>query len=89
MFQTVHHDLWDMDVPAQPALIDLDLPGRGRVPALVQSTKTGNIFVLDRRTGAPLQAVVERPVPRGAAPGDRTSPTQPYSSVSFMPGLGG
>jgi quinoprotein glucose dehydrogenase len=85
VFQTVHHDLWDMDVPAQPALVDLDLPGRGRVPALVQSTKTGNIFVLDRRTGAPLHPVVERPVPAGAAPGDRTSPTQPFSSVSFLP----
>lgn len=84
-FQTVHHDLWDMDVPAQPALVDLDMPGRGRVPALVQSTKTGNIFVLDRRTGQPLLPVTERPVPGGPAPGDRLSPTQPYSAASFMP----
>ncbi len=84
-FQTVHHDLWDMDVPAQPALVDLDIAGRGRVPALVQSTKTGNIFVLDRRTGAPLLPVTERPVPQGAAPGDRLSPTQPYSAASFLP----
>ncbi|TVV77337.1 membrane-bound PQQ-dependent dehydrogenase, glucose/quinate/shikimate family [Sphingomonas solaris] len=84
-FQTVHHDLWDMDVPAQPALVDLDLPGRGRVPALVQSTKTGNIFVLDRRTGKPLFPVSERPVPGNAAPGDRLSPTQPFSAVSMMP----
>jgi quinoprotein glucose dehydrogenase len=84
-FQTVHHDLWDMDVPAQPALVDLDIPGRGRVPALVQSTKTGNIFVLDRRTGAPLLPVTERSVPQGAAPGDRLSPTQPYSAATFMP----
>jgi quinoprotein glucose dehydrogenase len=85
VFQTVHHDLWDMDVPAQPALVDLNLPGRGRVPALVQSTKTGNIFVLDRRTGVPLHPVTERGVPGGAAKGDYVSPSQPFSAVSFMP----
>jgi quinoprotein glucose dehydrogenase len=84
-FQTVHHDLWDMDVPAQPVLVDLTLPGRGTVPALVQSTKTGNLFVLDRRTGQPLFPVTERPVPQGAAPGDWLSPTQPFSAVSLMP----
>ncbi len=85
VYQTVHHDLWDMDVPAQPALVDLNLPGRGRVPALVQSTKTGNLFVLDRRTGRPVFPVTEKPVPTGAAPGDRTAPTQPFSSISLMP----
>jgi quinoprotein glucose dehydrogenase len=85
VFQTVHHDLWDMDVPAQPALVDLDIPGKGRVPALVQSTKTGNIFVLDRRDGAPIHPVDERPAPQGAARGDWAAPTQPYSSVSLMP----
>lgn len=84
-YQTVHHDLWDMDIPAQPQLVDLNLPGRGRVPALIQSTKTGNIFVLDRRNGRPLFPVTERPVPGGASPGDRLSPTQPYSAVSMMP----
>jgi quinoprotein glucose dehydrogenase len=84
VFQTVHHDLWDMDVPAQPSLVDLDLPG-GRVPALVQATKTGNLWVLDRRNGKPIFPVQERPVPQGAAPGDHTSPTQPYSAVSLMP----
>jgi quinoprotein glucose dehydrogenase len=84
-FQTVHHDLWDMDVPAQPALVDLTLPGRGTVPALVQSTKTGNLFVLDRRTGQPLHPVTERAAPGGPAPGDHLSPTQPYSSVTLMP----
>lgn len=85
IYQTVHHDLWDMDVPAQPALVDLNLPARGRVPALVQSTKTGNLFVLDRRTGLPIFPAPERPVPAGAAPGDRTAPTQPFSAVSLMP----
>ncbi|UYY76299.1 membrane-bound PQQ-dependent dehydrogenase, glucose/quinate/shikimate family [Sphingomonas sp. R1] len=83
-FQTVHHDLWDMDVPAQPALVDLNLPGKGRVPALIQSTKTGNLFVLDRRTGEPLVPVREIAVPQGAAAGDRTSPTQPESALSLM-----
>jgi quinoprotein glucose dehydrogenase len=85
VFQTVHHDLWDMDVPAQPALVDLDLPGRGKALALVQSTKTGDIYILDRRTGVPIFPVEERPAPQGAAPGDRLSPTQPFSSVSLMP----
>lgn len=85
IYQTVHHDLWDMDLGSPPNLIDLDLPGRGRVPALIQPTKTGNLFILDRRTGTPLFPVAERPVPGGAAPGDWTSRTQPFSSVSFMP----
>jgi quinoprotein glucose dehydrogenase len=84
-YQTVHHDLWDMDVPAQPALVDIDVPGHGKVPALIQSTKTGNIFVLDRRTGTPIFPVEERKVPGGAAPGDFTAPTQPFSSATFFP----
>jgi len=85
VFQTVHHDLWDMDVPAQPALIDLPVPGKGMVPALVQSTKTGNIFVLDRRTGKPIIPVLEQKVPGGAAPGDHVSPTQPLSALTLLP----
>ena len=84
VFQTVHHDLWDMDVPAQPALVDLPIGGQ-MVPALVQSTKTGNIFVLDRRTGKPVIPVEERRVPGNAAPGDFVSPTQPFSHATFMP----
>ncbi|MCO6049058.1 membrane-bound PQQ-dependent dehydrogenase, glucose/quinate/shikimate family [Mesorhizobium sp. RP14(2022)] len=84
VYQTVHHDLWDMDVPSQPVLVDLSMPS-GPVPALVQSTKTGNIFVLDRRTGAPIHPVTEKPVPGGAVEGDWTAPTQPFSSVSLMP----
>jgi quinoprotein glucose dehydrogenase len=84
VFQTVHHDLWDMDVPAQPALVDLPIGG-AMVPALVQTTKTGNIFVLDRRTGKPVIPVDERRVPGGAAPGDWVSPTQPFSHLSLMP----
>jgi len=83
-FQTIHHDLWDQDLPAQPTLFELATP-RGRVPALVQPTKRGELFVLDRRTGKPLAAVAERPAPRGAAAGDFTAPTQPYSTG--MPSL--
>lgn len=82
-FQTVHHDLWDMDVGSQPVLLDLDLPG-GKVPALVQPTKTGNIFILDRRTGKPVLPVREMPVPGGAVPGDYTAPTQPVSALNLL-----
>ena len=77
-FQTVHHDLWDYDVPSQPMLIDFPVKG-GTAPALVQLTKRGQIFVLDRKTGEPLTRVVEVRVPGGAQPGEWTYPTQPYS----------
>ncbi|KAA5610246.1 glucose/quinate/shikimate family membrane-bound PQQ-dependent dehydrogenase [Rhodovastum atsumiense] len=83
VFQTVHHDLWDMDVPAQPGLLDLDTPN-GRVPALVQATKRGDLYVLDRRTGQPIIPVEERPVPQGAGKGDHTAPTQPFSALSLL-----
>ncbi|MDA8445897.1 glucose/quinate/shikimate family membrane-bound PQQ-dependent dehydrogenase [Paracidovorax valerianellae] len=83
-FQTVHHDLWDYDVPAQPSLVDLTVKGE-RVPALVQPTKQGEVFVLDRRTGNPILPVTEEPAPQGAAEGDRTAPTQPKSALSFDP----
>lgn len=83
-FQTVHHDLWDYDVPAQPVLVDLVVRGQV-VPALVQPTKQGELFVLDRRTGTPVHPVTEVPVPQGAAGGDRTAPTQPVSAISFAP----
>lgn len=83
--QFVHHDLWDMDTPAQPTLVDLDLPG-GRTPALVVPTKQGDVYVLDRRDGRPLLPVAERPAPQGTdIPGQRVAPTQPYSALSFEP----
>jgi quinoprotein glucose dehydrogenase len=82
--QFTHHDLWDMDVGGQPSLVDLAMP-QGLRPALVASTKTGNLFVLDRRTGEPIVRVEERPVPQGAAAGDWTSPTQPFSALSLSP----
>lgn len=84
VFQTVHHDLWDYDVPAQPVLVDLTIRGQ-TVPALVQATKQGDLFVLDRRTGAPLHPVTEVAAPQGAAGGDRTAATQPVSAISFAP----
>jgi len=83
-YQTVHHDLWDMDLPAQPTLVDLDTPN-GVVPAVLQPTKTGNLFVLDRRDGKLIVPAPERPVPQGAAPGDHLSPTQPFSELTFRP----
>jgi quinoprotein glucose dehydrogenase len=84
VFQTVHHDLWDYDVPSQPSLVDLTIGGAA-VPALVQPTKQGELFVLDRRTGQPLLPVRELPVPQGAAAGDHVAPTQPVSALSFNP----
>ncbi len=83
-FQTVHHDLWDYDVPSQPTLVDLRI-GSETVPALVQPTKQGELFVLDRRDGKPVVKVHERPAPQGAAEGDHTSLTQPVSELSFDP----
>lgn len=84
VFQSTHHDLWDMDVPAQPALVDLNIAGAA-VPALVITTKQGELFVLDRRTGKPLLPVTEVPAPQGTVEGDVTAPTQPVSKLSFNP----
>lgn len=75
-FQTTHHDLWDYDAPAQPTLIDLP----NGVKGLLQATKRGEIFFLDRRTGEPIAAVEEIPVPQGGVEGERLSPTQPFST---------
>jgi quinoprotein glucose dehydrogenase len=84
VYQTVHHDLWDMDIGGQPSLVDIDTP-QGKVPALVASSKRGDIYVLDRRDGRLIVPAPERPVPQGAATGDRTAPTQPFSELSFKP----
>ncbi len=83
--QTVHHDLWDMDVPAQPALLDITKADGTVVPALVGPTKQGDIYVLDRRSGEPIIPVTEFPAPSGAIPEDFTAPTQPVSDLTFMP----
>lgn len=76
-YQLVHHDVWDIDMPAQPILLDLPRDGR-RVPAVVQLTKMGMIFVFDRQTGEPLFPVEERPVPQDGVPGEKLAPTQPF-----------
>jgi quinoprotein glucose dehydrogenase len=75
-YQIVHHDIWDYDLPAQPILIDLPRNG-ATVPAVVQLTKQGLIFVFNRETGEPLFPIEERPVPQGAVAGEWLSPTQP------------
>ena len=85
VFQTVHHDLWDMDVPAQPVLLDLTQDDGTVVPALVGPTKQGDIYVLNRQTGEPLLDVTEEPAPGGAIPEDFTAPTQPTSALTFKP----
>ncbi|MEL1264847.1 membrane-bound PQQ-dependent dehydrogenase, glucose/quinate/shikimate family [Pseudoxanthomonas putridarboris] len=80
VYQIVRHDVWDYDIPSQPVLHDVENARGEKVPALIQTTKTGHIFVLDRRTGQPVTAVEERPVPTSpAAQGERLSPTQPFS----------
>lgn len=78
-FQTVHHDIWDYDVASQPALYDLPDGKGGITPVIIQPTKTGQIFVLDRRNGKPVAPVAELPVPQEGQPGDRIAATQPYS----------
>ncbi|ATC06338.1 membrane-bound PQQ-dependent dehydrogenase, glucose/quinate/shikimate family [Escherichia coli] len=83
-YQTVHHDLWDMDLPAQPTLADITVNGQ-KVPVIYAPAKTGNIFVLDRRNGELVVPAPEKPVPQGAAKGDYVTPTQPFSELSFRP----
>jgi quinoprotein glucose dehydrogenase len=77
-FQTVHKDVWDYDLGSQPSLIDFPT-AHGAVPALLLPTKTGEMFVLDRRTGKPLTGVEERPVPQGGVEPAQRAPTQPFS----------
>lgn len=76
-FQTVHHGLWDYDVPCAPNLVDIVANDRP-IRAVAQLTKTGFTFVFDRCTGEPVWPIEERPVPQSTVPGERTSPTQPF-----------
>ncbi|MDH3787343.1 MAG: pyrroloquinoline quinone-dependent dehydrogenase, partial [Xanthomonadales bacterium] len=76
-FQTVHHDVWDYDIASQPGLYSIWKNGRPH-DVVVQPTKMGLIFVLDRDTGEPFHPIEERPVPQNGAPGERLSPTQPF-----------
>jgi quinoprotein glucose dehydrogenase len=74
--QLVHHDIWDYDPPAPPALVTVSRGGKA-IPAVVQVNKTGLVFILDRRNGKPLYPVEERPVPQSDVPGEASWPTQP------------
>ena len=76
-FQTVHHDIWDWDLPSAPILADIVVDGRA-FKAVAQPTKQGFVFVFDRVTGEPVWPIEERPVPPSDVPGERTSPTQPF-----------
>lgn len=76
-FQTVHHDVWDYDLPAQPGLYQVWREGKAH-DVVAQVTKTGLLFVLDRETGKPFLPIEERAVPQGAEKGEVLSPTQPF-----------
>ncbi|HEB04385.1 MAG TPA: membrane-bound PQQ-dependent dehydrogenase, glucose/quinate/shikimate family, partial [Halomonas sp.] len=84
VYQFVHHDLWDMDTPAQPVLIDLTT-NDGIQPAVIQPTKQGSLYVLNRETGEPIVPIEEVAVPQGAVDGDWTAATQPRSALNLLP----
>ena len=99
-YQTVHHDIWDFDLPTAPKLMTITKSGGPeggaeigeRIPVLVQPTKQGWLFVLDRRTGEPVWPIEEVAVPPSDVPGEKASPTQPipswplpYTRMSFTP----
>ncbi len=81
--QLVHHDLWDFDLAAQPALVDIELQGIP-VPAVIQATKTGMLFAFDRAKGQPIFPITEKPVPRSTVPGEEAARTQPFSSIPSL-----
>ena len=78
--QIVHHDIWDYDTNSPPVLVDIRKDGK-TIPALVQSSKMGLFFVLNRVTGEPIYPIEERKVPPSDVPGEQASPTQPYTAV--------
>ena len=82
--QFVHHDLWDMDTPAQPSLVDIETE-QGLQPGLVVPTKQGDVYVLNRETGEPLIPITEQSAPQGTIEGDYAAATQPVSALSFRP----
>lgn len=91
-FQTTHHDLWDYDIPAPPALLDVEVAGR-MTPILAVAHKTGYMYILNRDDGKPVFGIEERPVPASDVPGEQSSPTQPIpvkpgpiARVSYAPG---
>ncbi|WP_159792876.1 pyrroloquinoline quinone-dependent dehydrogenase [Croceibacterium salegens] len=76
-YQTLHHDLWDFDIPQAPKLMTIRKDGKD-IPVLIQATKFGFLFVLDRRTGKPVWPIEEKPVPASDVPGEKAWPTQPF-----------
>ena len=82
-FQTVHHDLWDYDNASPPLLATVRRDGRD-VDVVMQATKTGMLYVLDRDSGRPVFPVEERAVPRSTVPGETASPTQPFSTLPAL-----
>jgi quinoprotein glucose dehydrogenase len=76
-YQTVHHGLWDYDLPCAPILFDMEMDGR-TIKALAQPTKQAFLFVLNRETGEPIWPIEEMPVPQSESPYEQTSPTQPF-----------
>ena len=76
-FQIHHSDQWNYDIPTAPILMDLTVDGQP-IPALIQNTKQGLIFALNRETGEPIWPIEERPVMQTQVPGNYTAPTQPY-----------
>lgn len=84
-FQTVHHDLWDFDLPVAPKLMTITRNGE-EIPIVVQASKQGFLFVFDRRNGEPIWPIEERPVPASDVPGEVASPTQPFPTwpLPFM-----
>ncbi|MFH8132884.1 glucose/quinate/shikimate family membrane-bound PQQ-dependent dehydrogenase [Pantoea osteomyelitidis] len=86
VYQTVHNDLWDFDLPMQPSLVDFPMKDGTTKPAVVIGGKTGMIFVLDRATGKPLTKVEELPMPQGQIPNEQYTKTQPHSTE--MPQIG-
>ena len=76
-YQIVHHDIWDYDVAAPPALVEVKRDGK-TIPAVAQTTKMGLLFILDRMTGKPVFGVEERPVPKSDTPGEESWPTEPF-----------
>jgi len=79
-YQLIHHDVWDYDVASEPLLFEFH-----GIPAVAVAPKTGVVFVFNRLTGEPLYPITERPVPQDGVPGERLSPTQPFSSLALNP----
>jgi quinoprotein glucose dehydrogenase len=87
-YQLVHHGVWDFDIPCAPILLDITINGR-TVKAVAQPTKQGILYTFNRETGEPIWPIVEQPVPKGDATGERYSPTQPIPTKPPAYGIAG